>query len=119
MQYYKVISNINGLFTQSIVPSNHVSTAEATLLYHAVKNHLSYKPMNCTSKLNVKYIVILILLKKVLCARLKSEAIIINSLAPLSVDWHESTVQYLEEISCFGVCTDGSNHGLQKVFPIL
>lgn len=72
--------------------------------------------MDCTPKLNSVIYSDSEIARKVTCARTKTESIINKVLAPHSVD---VTIECLSGISCFGVCTDGSNHGNYKVFPII
>jgi hypothetical protein len=62
-----------------------VIATEGALSFHAVKHHLSYRFMDCTSKLNQGKYSDSEIAKKVSCARTKTEAIVNNMLAPHSV----------------------------------
>jgi hypothetical protein len=55
---------------------------------------------------------------KISSARTKTEAIVNNVLAPYSL---KEVLKIINDnnISFIGVCTDGSNHGAVKIFPIL
>jgi hypothetical protein len=70
--------------------------------------------MDCTSKLNQVIHSDSEIPKKVTCARTKTEDTVKNMLAP-----HLVAIQDLNEITCIGVSTDGSNHGSLKLFPVV
>ncbi|XP_065667530.1 uncharacterized protein LOC136087857 [Hydra vulgaris] len=72
--------------------------------------------MNCVSKLHKTVYPDSKIAKEVTCARTKSEEIITSVLSPHSI---EITIKDLKNIACFGLATDGSNHGSTKIFPIL
>lgn len=93
-----------------------VNAAEATLAFHTVKHHHSYRSMDCTSVLLRTAFRDSDTMKKINCARTKTEAIVNGVIAPHSVEVvHEA----LKEIQYCGVSTDGSNHGAVKIFPII
>jgi hypothetical protein len=89
---------------------------EGALSFHAVKHHLSYRFMGYTSKLNQVTYFDSDMSENVTCERIKTGGIINNLLAPLSVVLE---IQDLNEISCTGVSTDGSNHDSLKAFPTM
>jgi hypothetical protein len=93
-----------------------VRAAEATLAFHSVNHHHSYNSLNCSSKLQKTLFPDSKIAKEVTCAKTKAEALINSVISPHSIDL---TVDVLNGISCFGLETDGSNHGAVKIFPIL
>lgn len=108
---------INTLFAkQESHISASVSAAEGAIAFHTVKHHQSFKSMDCTSKLQKELFKDSNVAKQISCARTKTEAIINSVLSPYAID---VTVELIGGISCFGVATDGSNHGSVKIFPIL
>lgn len=54
--------------------------------------------------------------KKLSCARTKTEAIIDHVLSPHSID---VVISALSNVQYLSICTDGSNHGSTKMFPVL
>lgn len=101
---------------QKLKPAQDVHAAEGALAFHTAKHNSSYRSMDCTPKLNQEMYFDSDIAKKVSTARTKTECIINKVIAPHAID---VTVEVLSGISCFGVATDGSNHGCQKMFPIL
>ncbi|XP_030049150.1 protein FAM200B-like [Microcaecilia unicolor] len=93
-----------------------VSAVEGTLAFHAVKHHHSYKSMDCSCRLVKTILSDSNIARKISCAQTKTEAIVNSVLAPHSVD---VVVKALSCVRFCGVATDGSNHGSQKLFPIL
>jgi hypothetical protein len=93
-----------------------VSAAEGTMAFHTVSHHLSYRSNDCTSALYKTVFNDSETAKKYSSARTKTEAIINSVIAPHAVD---IVIEIMNGISCFGLSVDGSNHGNQKVFPIL
>lgn len=57
------------------------------------------------------------MVKKVNCKRTKTEAIITNVLAPHALDKLINKLQ--TNVDHFSISTDASNHGSQKLFPLL
>lgn len=92
------------------------SAVDATLAFHVVKHHQSYKSMDCTSPLLKKLFSDSELARNLACARTKSEAIITNVIAPYSV---ETLLLKLQDIIFLGLSTDASNHNADKIFPII
>ena len=64
---------------------DEVAAAKATMEFHTVKHHYSYKCNDCTSTLMAKIFPDSSTAKKFSCARTKIEAIVNNVLAPASV----------------------------------
>lgn len=108
--------DLTKLFGQQSSTSNAISLAEATLVYFLVNHHLAYRTMDCTPKMLCKNFPDSEMIRSVKCARTKAEAIVNKVLGPHSV---QAALQNLEGVSCFGVCTDGSNHGNLKIFPVV
>uniref|UniRef100_A0A8C4S9U8 HAT C-terminal dimerisation domain-containing protein n=1 Tax=Erpetoichthys calabaricus TaxID=27687 RepID=A0A8C4S9U8_ERPCA len=90
--------------------------AEATLAFHTVAHHQSYRSMDCTAGLMHKLFADSDTAKNISCGRTKSEAIINCIIGPHSVT---KLVQTLNDIRYFGVATDASNHGAEKLFPVI
>ena len=64
---------------------DNVAAAEATMTFHTVKHHQSYKSNDCTSPLMRKLFPDSNISKKYSCARTKVEAIVIYVLSPMTV----------------------------------
>ena len=64
---------------------NEVAAAKATMAFHRVKHHYSYKSNDCTSTLMERYFLNSSTAKKFSCACTKIEAIVNNVFAPASV----------------------------------
>lgn len=110
------VANISIFFNQLPKSTQLINAAEAALAYHTIVHHSSYRSMDCTPKLNAEIYCDSDIAKNVFCARTKTESIINKVIGPHSLD---VAMQCLKEISFFGVCTDASNHGSLKLFPIL
>jgi hypothetical protein len=97
---------------------NQVAAAEATIAFHTVKHHYSYRSNDCTSSLVAKTFPDSEIAKKYSCARTKIEAIVNHVLVPNAV---QSVLKDIEEqgILYIGVATDSSSHGAIKLFPIV
>lgn len=108
--------DLTKLFGQQSSTSNAISLAESTLVYFLVNHHLAYHTMDCTPKMLCKSFPDSEMIRSVKCARTKAEAIVNKVLGPHSV---QAALQNLEGVSCSGVCTDGSNHGNLKIFPVV
>jgi len=96
---------------------DEIIAAELSMIYHSVYHSHSYRSLDCTLKL------IPVVFKdsakacKISCGRTKAEAIVVNVLAPYTV---ETIINDLEN-SCgyFSVASDASNHGYTKLFPVV
>lgn len=88
-----------------------IAAAEGTMSYHAVCHNHSFRSTDCTSRLVQK-----IFEPKFTCARTKTEAIVVNVLAPF-VD--NSTKAELEKTTFLSIYVDASNHRDIKLFPIM
>ena len=97
---------------------DNVAAAEATMAFHTVKHHQSYKSNDCTSPLMRKLFPDSNISKKYSCARTKVEAIVNNVLSPMSVKYVLNDIQE-HDIMYLGVATDSSNHQSTKLFPIV
>lgn len=95
-----------------------ILAAEATLAFHVVNHHQSHKSCDCSIKLYRKLFSDSEIASNIFSARTKTEAIDNNVLAPNSVSTALKRIEN-ENISYIGVCTDGSNHGNLKIFPVL
>jgi hypothetical protein len=107
---------MDNFITIGITPSEEqkVSTAEICLTYHNVYHHHSYRSMDCNVNLNQLIFSDSKVCKAMKCGRTKAEAIVVNVLAPFSVEKH------LNELSDkkFSVSYDASNKGNIKLFPL-
>jgi glycyl-tRNA synthetase (class II) len=86
-----------------------VIATEAARSFHAVKHHLSHRPMECISKLNQFIYSNSEIPKNVTCARTKTT---VNNMIALYLV--AMAIRDLNEVSCLGVSTDGSNHSSLK-----
>ncbi|KAL4709414.1 hypothetical protein ACJJTC_001210 [Scirpophaga incertulas] len=110
-------TKIDSLFQpQSSGLTDQISAAEATLAFHTVKHHQSFKSMDCTSQLVKAIFADSNTAKSISCARTKTEAIVTGVISP----WVIEQVQVsLQNVNFLGVSTDASNHGAEKIFPIM
>lgn len=92
------------------------SAAEVTLAFHTVKHHQSYKSMDCTGSLLKVMFSDSNVASSISCARTKTEALVNNVIASWVIQRIQASV---ENVSYVGVSTDASNHGAEKMFPIL
>ena len=95
-------------------PSNEdelLAAKEGVFTYHAVKHDYSFRSLDCTTEL-----IQTTFCKKFRCKRTKSEAIVSNILAPLSINWLKED---LEETKFITVMVDSSNHKTTKMVPIM
>ena len=97
---------------------DEVAAVEATMAFHTVKHHYSYKSNDCTYTLMAKIFPDFSTAKKFSCARTTIEAIVNNVLAPASVQCVLNDIEK-HEIMYLRVSTDGSNHKSTKLFPIV
>lgn len=94
-----------------------ILAAEITGVYHTVKHAQSYSSLDCTVQLNSLIYADSTIASKMQLGRTKASSIAFNVLGPFSI---ESTLEELRNNSTFfGVSTDASNHGSDKLFPIL
>lgn len=89
---------------------------EATLAFHTVIHHQSFRSLDCTVQVNKLIYSDSELSKKLTCGRTKATALIKNVLSPFSL---ELTIRELADIPYIGVATDSSNHLAVKQFPIV
>lgn len=95
-----------------------ILAADATLAYHTVKHHQSYKSCDCSTKLYRRLFSDSEVATKMSSARTKTEAIMNKILASWSLN-HLMQMVNEDNILYVGVCTDGSNHCAIKMFPIV
>lgn len=92
-----------------------ILAAEITEVYHTVKHAQSYSSLDCTVQLNS--LIYSTIASKMQLGRTKASSIAFNVLGPFSI---ESALEELRNNSTFfGISTDASNHGSDKLFPIL
>jgi len=72
--------------------------------------------MDCTAGLIRKLFADSQTATSITCARTKTEAIINDVTGPHTV---AELVKSLNDINCIGIATDASNHGAEKLFPII
>ena len=95
---------------------DNVVAAEATMAFHTVKHHQSYKSNDCTSNLMRNLFLDSNVSRMYSCARNKFKAIVYNILAPMTVQYVLNDIRG-HDILYLGVATDGSNHKSTKLFP--
>ncbi|KAL4090122.1 hypothetical protein QTP88_025021 [Uroleucon formosanum] len=88
-----------------------IAAAEGVWAYHTVQENHSFRSNDCASKLIQSCFD-----SKFRCARTKTEAIIKNVFAPKAIS---DLKKHLTTATWVSISTDASNHGSQKVFPIL
>ncbi|CAH0406173.1 unnamed protein product [Chilo suppressalis] len=94
----------------------NIHAAEGVLAFHTVKHHQSYNSMTCTASLTRKMFTDSETAKNLKCGKTKTEAIINQVVAPHAIT---TIIETLKNISCLSVATDASNHGAEKLFPIM
>lgn len=106
-------NSLNKFFKNTTLGNNEVelAAAEGALAFHTVNHNQSFRSTDCTSKLIQK-----IFDPKLSCARTKSEAIIVNVLAPHVLNELKG---HLEKAKFVSIYIDASNHKALKLFPIL
>lgn len=107
--------------TEFLIPKHskledQVSAAEGALAYHTVVHHFGFRSVDCSHKFLKCILPDSKIAQHISSARTKTEAIVINVLAPLSLD---CVLEDFNEINYLSISTDASNHGNQKVFPVL
>ncbi|KAL0852636.1 hypothetical protein ABMA27_016911 [Loxostege sticticalis] len=100
--------------TSLILKNTHA--AEGILAFHTIKHHQSYNSMECTASLTRKMFADSETAKNLKCGKTKTEAIVNQVVAPHTIT---TIIETLRNISCLSVATDASNHGADKLFPIL
>lgn len=88
-----------------------IAAAEGAWAYHTVQENHSFRSNDCASNL-----IQTCFEQKFRCARTKSQAIVVNVLAPMAMD---ELKEHLHEAHCISLLTDASNHGSIKLFPVL
>lgn len=106
-----ISTSMSKFLTKNDTEKHDILAKEAALAYHTVKHSHSFRSLDCTTKL-----ISSLFDKKFSSARTKSEAMIKNVLAP---DTQKQLMQELIETSCFTLMLDSSNHGAQKLVPIV
>lgn len=96
--------------------SQQIAAAEGTRAFHTVRHHFSFRSCDCSHKLLKFIIPDSKIAKSISSARTKTEAIVVNVLAPLSV---EMVMEELKTVDFISISTDASNHGDKKLFPVL
>ncbi|XP_025029754.1 uncharacterized protein LOC107326422 [Python bivittatus] len=93
-----------------------VLAAEATLAFHTVTHLPSYESLECATSWTCALLGDAETAKDRPCARTKMEAIINHVIAPHTIS---ELLKDLRDMTCFGISTDASNHGAQKIFPLV
>jgi hypothetical protein len=88
-----------------------LAAKEGTFAFHTVAQIKSFQSMDCTSRIIQK-----LFEPKFTCAQTKVRAIVVNVLAPLSIN---QIREELEDAKFTSVMTDSSNHKHTKIVPIL
>lgn len=111
-------NKIERFFPQKFDPLfKKVQAAEATLAYHTVNHHQSFKSVDCMSKLGSIVYPDSTISKNIRCGKTKTEAIITNVIGPYSLQLLLDTLR--NKVSFYSVGTDASNHGALKLFPVV
>lgn len=106
----------NYFLTKSSEQGKLVAATELTMCYHIVKHHMSFKSMDCISKLNSKLFKDSQTAQNVELGRTKTTAIVKSVLAP---DTTRQLCNELAGVHYFGIATDASNHNAEKIFPLI
>jgi hypothetical protein len=117
------VTKQNNIMTKFLISSKNtglqddVIAAEILMVYHSVNHSHSYRSIDCTLKLLPVVFNDSSKASKMSCGRTKSEAIVINVLAPYS---QEMIVNDLDKsYAYFSISSDASNKGNTKLFPVV
>lgn len=88
-----------------------IAAAEGAWAFHTVQENQSFRSNDCAS-----HLIQTCFEQKFRCARTKSQAIVVNVLAPMAT---AELKENLREAHCITLLTDASNHGSIKLFPVL
>lgn len=103
----KYFKNANTPTTKDL----EIAAAEGVWAYHTIQENHSFRSNDCASKLIQSCFD-----SKFRCARTKTEAIIKNVFLPKAI---ADLKKHLTTATWVSISTDASNHGSQKMFPIL
>lgn len=109
-------SKISIFFVTSNPEDLQIQAAEGALVYHTVSHHMSFNSLDCTCALNREIFSGSEIAKKHSCNRTKATAIATGVLSPLSIAELKNDLQNIPFISA---ATDASNHGSEKLFPLV
>ncbi|XP_078512407.1 uncharacterized protein LOC144772105 [Lissotriton helveticus] len=110
------MASISSYLQPSFQPEiSKVTAAEVTQVYHAVKHHISYRSLDCGIKLSKIMYPDSSIAMKASCGRTKASSITVNVLAPLSLQQAQEDLKD----GYFSVCSDASNKGNIKLYPLL
>ncbi|GFR22823.1 uncharacterized protein TNCT_492001 [Trichonephila clavata] len=99
-------------FKKSDAPTSkdlNIVAADDIWAYHVMQENHSFWSYDCASKLIKSYFE-----PKFTCARTKSEAIVLNVLAPTTM---KELKDDLDKSNCITILNDASNHGNKKIYP--
>ncbi|CAL1279908.1 unnamed protein product, partial [Larinioides sclopetarius] len=88
-----------------------IAAAEGVWAYHTIQENHSFRSNDCASKLIQSCFD-----SKFTCARTKSEAVVVNVLTPIAM---KELKDDLDKSNCITILNDASNHGNNKIYPIL
>lgn len=110
-------SKLTNYFVRKHSPDEFkIAAVECTLAFHTVKHKQSFTSMDCSTPLYKSLFDDSSICKKISCARTKTEAIITDVLTPHA--W-EVLQNALNKANFIGISFDTSNHGNEKLLPIL
>lgn len=101
-------------FKKSDAPTSKdldIAAAEGVWAYHTIQENHSFRSNDCASKLIQSCFD-----PKFICARTKSEAIVVNVLTPTAM---KELKDDLDKSNCITILNDASNHGNRKVYAIV
>jgi len=101
--------------TDSIL-QNKTAAAEGTLAYHTLKHHFSFQSTDCTTNLMSSLFNDSEIAKKITSCQTKTKAIAVNVIATYCRD---KILEELEDVPFISISSDASNHGSDKLFPVL
>lgn len=111
------LKKINTFFvTQHTKLEEKILMAESTLAFHTVKHHYSYKSSDCSNEVFKEIFNDSEVASKISSAHTKTEAIVNNVLATHTL---EILLERITDVPFIVICTDGSNHGATKMFPVV
>lgn len=108
------IDSFYKLKTSKVIES--AAAVEATLAFHTVKHNFSFRSTDCTTSLLKNLFHDSDIAKNISSAKTKTKAIVSNVIAPYCM---KNLLIKLENIPFLSLSTDASNHGHEKLFPVV
>lgn len=112
---------ISCIIDSFVIPKNskldaRVAATEATLSYYILKHHMSFNSSNCTTGILKQLFDDSETAKHLSLDRTKTTLISTQVIAPYYIN---KVIELVANVPFLSVSTDASNHGAEKMFPVL